>query len=142
MKNLKKIVSNVLITVLIAAMALTLASCGKNGETTTTPNAENAQTEVNEKSFTFIAVDGDGNEKSFSIKTAEKFVGDALTKEGLIEGEDGPYGLFVKKVNGIVADYDTDGTYWAFYVNGQYATSGVEKTEIEDGATYSFKKEK
>ena len=60
MKNLKKIVSNVLITVLIAAMALTLASCGKNGETTTTPNAENAQTEVNEKSFTFIAVDGDG----------------------------------------------------------------------------------
>ena len=49
---------------------------------------------------------------------------------------------YVKKVNGITADYDADQTYWAFYVNGEYATAGVDSTTIEEGATYSFKVEK
>ena len=67
---------------------------------------------------------------------------EALLAEGLIEGENGAYGLYVKKVNGIVADYDIDKTYWAFYINGEYAMSGVDTTEIVEGATYSFKVEK
>ena len=46
------------------------------------------------------------------------------------------------KVNGIVADFDVDKTYWAFYVDGEYATSGVDTTEIETGKEYSFKVEK
>ena len=78
----------------------------------------------------------------FKIKTEEKTVGAALLGVGLIEGENSEYGLYVKKVNGITADYDTDGTYWAFYINGQYATSGVDKTDIEPGASYEFKIEK
>ncbi len=49
---------------------------------------------------------------------------------------------YVKTVNGITADYDTDGTYWAFYVNGEYAMTGVDSTPVEDGAVYAFKVEK
>ena len=49
---------------------------------------------------------------------------------------------YVKTVNGITADYDTDGTYWAFYVNGEYAMTGVDSTPVEDGAVYTFKVEK
>ena len=77
-------------------------------------------------------------------KTAEteKTVGDALLELGLVEGDEGAYGLFVKSVNGIVADYDVDKTYWAFYVNGEYAMSGVDVTEIEGDAVYMFKVEK
>ena len=67
---------------------------------------------------------------------------DALLEEGLIEGEDGAYGLYVKKVNGILADYEVNQTYWAFYINGEYAMSGVDATDIVEGATYSFKVEK
>ena len=48
----------------------------------------------------------------------------------------------MKTVNGITADYDVDQTYWAFYVNGEYATSGADTTAIEEGAAYSFKVEK
>jgi len=48
----------------------------------------------------------------------------------------------VKSVNGITADYDVDQTYWAFYVNDAYATSGVDVTPIEAGAKYAFKVEK
>ena len=32
--------------------------------------------------------------------------------------------------------------YWSFYVNGSYATSGVDTTKIADGEVYAFKAEK
>ena len=60
----------------------------------------------------------------------------------MIEGEDGPYGLYVKTVNGITADYDKDGLYWAFYVDDAYAISGVDKTAIAEGGHYAFKGER
>ncbi len=74
----------------------------------------------------------------FTVKTDESTVGAALLANGLIEGEDGAYGLYVKKVNGITADYDVDQTYWAFYENGEYALSGVDQTEIKEGVTYQL----
>ena len=43
---------------------------------------------------------------------------------------------------GITADYDVDQTYWAFYVNGEYAMTGVDSTAIEEGVAYSLKIEK
>ena len=89
--------------------------------------------------FDFIVVDKDGNETKFEIHTDKTTVGDALLEHGLIEGEESQYGLYVKKVNGILADYDVDQTYWGFYVNGEYAMSGVDSTNVEVGTTYSFK---
>ena len=46
-----------------------------------------------------------------------------------------------KTVNGVTVDYDTDGKYWAFYVDGEYAATGVDSTDITAGATYTFKAE-
>jgi hypothetical protein len=62
-------------------------------------------------------------------------------KVGLISGEDSDYGLYVKTVNGVTLDFDTDGKYWAFYVNGEYAVSGVDTTEITEGGLYEFRAE-
>jgi len=92
--------------------------------------------------FDFIVVDKDGAEACFEIHTDAEVVGDALLALDLISGDVGEYGLYVKSVNGITADYDVDQTYWAFYVNGEYATAGVDTTVIEEGTTYSFKVEK
>lgn len=91
--------------------------------------------------FAFTVVDGDGSQTDFEIHTDAATVGDALTELGLIEGEESEYGLYVKTVNGITADYDTDGKYWAFYVDGAYAQAGVDATEITDGASYAFRVE-
>ena len=66
----------------------------------------------------------------------------AANQNNLIAGDESDYGLYVKEVNGITADYDKDGAYWAFYVDGQYAQSGVDTTNIEEGKTYTFKYEK
>ena len=87
-------------------------------------------------------VDKDGKETKFEIHTDKTTVGEALLEVKLIEGEEGPYGLYVKSVNGITADYDVDQTYWAFYINGEMAMTGVDVTDVEAGATYSFKVEK
>ena len=89
-----------------------------------------------------MVVDGEGNETVFEIHTDKETVGEVLLDLGLIEGEEGAYGLYVKTVNGITVDYDKDKAYWAFYVNGEYAVSGVDTTAITEGDTYSFKVEK
>ena len=93
-------------------------------------------------SFNFTVVDKDGNETKFVIHTDAETVGAALMELGLVEGDEEDYGLYVKKVNGILADYDVDKTYWAFYINGEYAMSGVDKTPITEGESYLLKVEK
>ena len=123
-----RILSLVLLISLIAAMAISFVSCDKTNES---PENE-------EKTFTFVAKFPDGTSKTYTVKTEKKTVDEALIEEGLIDGEDGQYGLYVKSVDGVSLDYATDGMYWAFFVNGEYANTGVEKTNIKDGETYSF----
>lgn len=94
-----------------------------------------------ERNFTFTVVDADGNEEMFNIYTNKKTVGDALKEHKLIDGKEGQFGLYVKTVNSVSYDYDKDGKYWAFYIDGEYAPSGVDKTEIKNGCSYMFKAE-
>ena len=129
---------SVLSLVLIAAMVLMFAACGQNQEPET-PETPSNQQEVVEKSFIFEVTDLDGTKKEFEVKyDEEKTVGEALTNEGLISGEEGQYGLMVDTVNGQKYDYNEDGAYWAFYINGEYAMTGVDMTPIKDGEIYSF----
>lgn len=155
MKNtqLKKLLSLTISIVLIAAMALTAVGCGNKDTNTPDPvsssSAPVSETPVAEVKivgegatvFDFTVVDTNGNETKFAVKTDKTTVGEALLDAGLIAGEDSAYGLYVKTVNGTTLDYDTDGKYWAFYVNGEYASSGVDSTNIEAGSTYTFKAE-
>ncbi len=132
-----KILSFVILTMLIAAMAFTLCSCDKN-------QVDKVGTEF---SFTFEITEGEAEytkteEGVFLVKTNEETVGDALYALGLIDGEEGSYGLYIKSVNGIVADYDADSTYWSFYIDGEYAMTGASSTPIEAEKTYTFKIEK
>ncbi len=142
--DLKKILSVILCIVLIAAMALFTTGCqDTNKPDTETSTADSTVTVLGEgkTSFTFTVTDVEGVESVFEIHTDKTTVGDALIELKLIAGVEGAYGLYVKTVNGVTVNYDKDGKYWAFYVNGEYASSGVDKTEITDGAKYSFKAE-
>lgn len=146
-----KILSGLLTVMLIAVIAFTVTGCSSDNETpadtssvsTTAPDLAVAEILGEGKtSFDFKVVDPEGNEKSFEIRTDKGTVGEALLETGLIEGEDGPYGLYVKTVNGITIDYDKNGMYWAFYENGQYAAKGVDQTAINTDTTYEFRAEK
>jgi len=144
LRSNKKITSWLLCMMLIVAMALT-AGCGEKKQNDSSAGQEVSKENVlgeGQTKFNFNVVDKDGKETAFEIHTDKATVGEALLEHGLIAGEEGAYGLYVKTVNGITADYDVDQTYWAFYVNGEYATSGVDATNVEADATYSFKVEK
>lgn len=148
--NNKKLNSLLFCMMLIVAMAFTTVGCNTkkesgNAEITTVQETVKNEVEVlgeGKTMFLFTVVDKDGNETNFEIHTDKEIVGEALLDLELIAGDEGEFGLYVKTVNGITADYDVDQTYWAFYVDGEYAMTGVDATNIEEGKTYSFKVEK
>lgn len=162
MIRFKQLLSFVVCIVLIAVTALFTIGCNdeQNSVTTNeetsayadetsvssdeTSDTENGVISIGEgkSKFTFEVVDEDGKTTVFEVKTDKETVGEALTSLNIISGEQGAYGLYVKTVNGITADYDTNGRYWAFYIDGQYAFSGVDSTEINESSVYSFKVEK
>ena len=133
-KGMKRWLSLMMVLVILMSAAM-LAGC--------TGSEDGADSgDVVTKAFVFTVVDVDGSETTFDIESEKQYVGEALIDEELIAGEEGQYGLYVKTVNGITYDYDTDGKYWAFYINGEYAPTGVDVTEIEENAFYSFRAEK
>lgn len=92
-----------------------------------------------QKTFPLTIADKEGNEITVTIRTDKDTVGDALLETGLAEGTMDTYGLYIKKVNGIEAIYEEDQTYWGFYINGEYAMTGVSETQITEGAVYALK---
>lgn len=121
--------SLLVLILLSAAIALSVMSCGEK-----TPDGE-------VKTFTLEVTGVDGTVETFTVETDKDKVGEALLEEKLIQGEDSAYGLYVTTVNGEYHKYEEDGKYWAFYINGEYAMTGVDQTDIEDGAVYALKAE-
>ena len=126
--------------VLIVAMALSMTACGGSSNNSAQGDSQN-QSETVGVSFTVEVTDADGNTQTIDVTSDKETVGEALLEQGLIVGEEGQYGLYVKEVNGIVADYDADGSWWGFYINGEMASTGVDGAAVEEGAVYGFKVE-
>ena len=143
-KFIKKTLPLVLSLVLCAAITVIAAGCGvKRSEGPySTKIFKSATIGSGATSFKLEIVDANKNQVDLTVKTDEATVGAALLKLEVIAGDTTDYGLYVKCVNGTVADYDVDQTYWAFYINGEYAMTGVSDTNVEAGATYEFKVEK
>lgn len=90
------------------------------------------------KTITVTVKDHEGKAVVFTIKTDAETVGDALIENNLIAGEVDTYGMYVKVVNGLRADYDKDHAYWGFNVNGEASMTGVDMTDIIDGGVYEL----
>lgn len=144
-----KLLSFSVCIVLIAAMALFTVGCNDN---TTNPDISSGEAQASQKAnvkkigtgdtkFGFTVIDSNGVETRFEVNTNRKTVGAALGELGLISGEQGPYGLSVLTVNGETVIYDIDQKYWAFYIDGEYAVTGVDSTDVTAGAEYCFKVE-
>ena len=142
--------------ILIFAAVLTFASCdillGKPVENPNTNSSVNndgtinregvwenatyiASTELGEGAKTVkVQVVAGGQSITFTINTDKETVGAALLEHKIIEGENGMY----TKVNGITADYNSDQSYWSFYLNDAFANEGMDTTKIEKDATYKL----
>ena len=93
-------------------------------------------------SFCLTVTDLDGTQKEFVVKTDRKNVADALVEVGLVSGEDSEYGLYIKVVNGITADYNVDGSYWSLLVNGEMSMVGASSVSVTEGLRVELKKTK
>ena len=137
---MKKSISALLCLIMVLAMCFTMAACGKKADTAPTAAAlVDGQTYgTGSTSFSLAVTDPDKNTVTVTVKTDKDTVGAALVELNLVSGSDSEYGLMVDTVNGITLDYNKDGKYWAFYINGEYAMTGVDATPVEEGTAYAF----
>ncbi len=150
----RKLLSVLLALVIVAAMALSLASCGETETPKTDDTTQSAPESANDtekaddqtggdsektRTITVDVVDDKGETATFNITTDAETLADALLAEKLVEGETTEeYGLMIVTVNGLRADYNLDGAYWAMYQDGEYMMTGASDTIIADGDHYEL----
>ena len=138
---MKKSISILLV---ILSLVLLFAGCNKGPvyDDATARYDKDTALGTGNKTITVTVKENDNKQVVFTIKTDAKTVGDALLENKLIAGDEGAYGLYVKVVNGLRADYDKDQVFWAFYIGGKSSMSGVDMTDIVDGEKYTLAYEK
>ena len=125
MKNKKLVIAAIAIAVVIALMAGIWF-------------ATRPETEAGSKGYAVTVVHKDGTVKEFSYRTDAEFLDDALLAEGLIAGEDGPYGLTIITVDGEDAVWDSDNAYWAIWIGEEMATTGISEIPVYDGSIFKL----
>ena len=138
--KMKKTVKSIILILLSLVFIVTLISCNSVDKTGLWENATYLKDmEFGEGSKTVVVEVKVGEQAiTFTVKTDKDTVGAALLEHDLIAGDEGQFGLYLKTVNGITADYDVDRSYWAFYINGEYAMTGVDGAKITEGEIYKL----
>ena len=90
-----------------------------------------------EKTITVKVVHGDGSEKDFKYGTNEAYLGAVIQENKLVEGEDGPYGLFMTSVDGEKVD-DSKQQWWCLTKGGEQVNTSADQTPIKDGDTFEL----
>lgn len=90
------------------------------------------------KTITVNVVHADETKKEFTYHTDEEFLAPVLLAEELVEGDDTEYGLTIHTVDGEKADWSVNQSYWALYINGEYAMTGASETPVNDGDVFEL----
>ena len=92
------------------------------------------------KAITIEVTGKSGEMKEYQVRTDAEYLRQAMEEaEGLtFSGAESEYGLMVDTVNGDLADYNADGAYWGFYVNGEYCNYGIDTQPVEDGDVFGI----
>ena len=135
---MKKMIQSTLSISLVLLLLLCLVSCNTVEKTGVWEDATYRKDMEFGSGAKTVVLEVEAEEQivTFTVKTDAETVGDALLEHELIDGEQGEYGLYVKVVNGMTADYDVDQSYWSFSVDGEYAMTGVDGTAIAEGSVY------
>ena len=142
---MKKTISSVTAILLAALFVFSFAACSSTPESPKVSGGiwDNAtyleDTEFGKGAKTVqVEVKAEDKSVTFTIPTDKEILGDALLEHKLIDGENGAYGMYIKTVNGILADYDIDQSYWAVSKNGESAVTGVDGIKFLDGEHYEL----
>ena len=122
-RNIKSFIKISVLIMLVAAIALSVLSCTQ----------DKTDKSVTEKSITVTVVTKDGTSTDHTVKTSADNLADSIIEAGFASGEEGQYGFYFTTVDGVVADYSVDSSYWAFSKDGEYLMTGASSTPITDG---------
>lgn len=125
MKEKKKVI--IAVVALIAAVAVFAGVYFSFGRPETSAGSKTVTIEVAAPDYS----------NTHKIKTDAEFLGDALKEEGIIEGEEGQYGLFITSVDSIKADTSKQ-QWWCITKGGADVMTGVDVTPIADGDTFEL----
>ncbi len=137
---MKKTACSALSLVLVFVMIYCFVSCGKElpeGLWATAKYSSDTSFGEGAKTVT-VYVEVAEKKVAFTIHTDAETLGEALLAHDLIAGDMGEFGMYIKQVIGITADYDVDRSYWGFYKDGEYMMTGVDATVIADGERYEL----
>lgn len=96
------------------------------------------QTQEGAKTIVVEVVHGDQTSKEFTYQTDAEYLGQVLMDEKLVQGENGPYGLYITVVDGVKAQ-ESEHQWWCLTKNGgQQVDTGVDKTPIADGDRFEL----
>ena len=79
----------------------------------------------------------DGAQSEIALRTKSENLRGALEQYKIIEGEDGPYGLYITTVEGETAD-STKEEWWCITKGGEMLMTGADDTMIADGDHYEI----
>lgn len=89
------------------------------------------------KTITVDVVHRDASRKTFEYHTDREYLGEVLTDEGLVSGEEGAYGMFITIVDGETAD-DANQEWWCITKNNEKLNTSADQTPIVDGEKYEL----
>ena len=91
------------------------------------------------KQVTVQIVHKDGTEKKLEFSTDHAYLADLLLEKELVTGyASDEYGFTIESVDGVTADWNTDGAYWALYEGDVYATTSASGIVLVDGGIYKL----
>ena len=127
--NGKVILGAVAMVALIAVMAIAYIVFGPK----TTQGA---------KAITIEVIDNEQKTTSYELNTDAEYLRQALEEAeavGLVvTGTESEYGLSIMSVNGVVADFNVDSSYWSITVNGEYGMLGADSQPVTDGDVFQL----
>ena len=88
------------------------------------------QGQAGDKTITVEVVHADESSREFTYQTSQEFLGPLLLEEGLAQGEESTYGLFITTVDGETAEGNQ---WWCITQDGQMVETGADTTPIADG---------
>lgn len=125
MKNKKLLIAVVALVLVVVAMAgLWMGS--------------REETIEGAKTVTVTVVHGDGTSKDFTYHTNSEYLGEVIVLEGLVNGSEGPYGLYFDTVDGETASWEENQSYWSILIGEEYATTGADGIVLTDGGLYKL----
>lgn len=93
--------------------------------------------EAGRKTVTVQVIHSDGASRDFTLETEEACLGPALIAGGVVEDNQGPYGLYILTADGETAEESAQ-EWWKLTKGGEMVNTGVDATPIADGDAFEL----